>query len=266
MNTGFVMGQYVYGTSFLHRLDPRLKFISAIAIMVLIFLAATAAPVALISSFIVFVVITSRIPLRLVLKTLRPIMWLLIIAFIINLFAGGQFVLWQYKFIVIYREALYRAALFTWRFVAIIVSTSLFLALSTTPNNMANALESLLKPLKFFRVPVSELAMMMSIALRFVPTLLMEAETIMKAQSARGAHYDIGNAWQRAKGVVSIVVPLFVSSFRRADDLAIAMESRCYTGVGRTKLNPLKFTKVDMIFVPFLLLLVAATIVLQYFV
>lgn len=252
------IGRYYRGDSVLHGLDPRVKVILFVVYMIAVFLLTT--PLGMLLSFAVVTVLAllSRIPLREIIKSVRPILFLMMFIFVINLLTikEGQ-TLAKFWIIEITYGGIMRAVLMTLRLFLLIVGTSLLLTLTTTPLKMADALESLFGPLKKIRVPVHEMAMMMSIALRFIPTLVEETDKIMKAQASRGAEFDTGNVFVRAGGYVSVLVPLFVSSFKRAEDLAVAMDARCYRGgEGRTKLHPLKMRTADYIW--FFVLLVLA--------
>lgn len=243
------IGRYIHRDSVLHRLDPRVKVILFALYMTTVFLLTT--PIGMLISFvgIAFVCFLSKIPVREIIKSVRPIVFLMIFIFIINMLTirSGQ-TLFSFWIINITDGGILRASLMALRLFLLIVSTSILLSLTTTPLKMADALESLFAPLKKIRVPVHEMAMMMSIALRFIPTLVEETDKIMKAQASRGAEYDTGNIFVRARGYASVLVPLFVSSFKRAEELAIAMDARCYRGgEGRTKLHPLKMNASDFL-------------------
>ena len=236
------IGRYYDGSSTLHRLDPRVKLILFAVYMTAVFMVSS--PAGIVASFFVVsgLVALSRIPLRVIIRSVRPIIFLMIFVFAINVLTmrEGKYLV-DFWIIRITDIGLERASVMTLRLFLLITSTTLLLSLTTTPLKMADALESLFGPLKKIRIPVHEMAMMMSIALRFIPTLVEETDKIMKAQASRGAEYDTGNVFVRAKGYASVLVPLFVSAFKRAEQLAIAMEARCYRGgEGRTKLNPLK--------------------------
>ncbi|NLW88154.1 MAG: energy-coupling factor transporter transmembrane protein EcfT [Clostridiaceae bacterium] len=254
------IGRYYRGDSVLHSLDPRVKVILFVVYMVSVFLLTK--PIGLLFSFAVATTLAllSKIPFREIIKSVRPIVFLMIFIFVINLFTiqeGEE--LFRFWVIVITSGGILRACLMSFRLFLLIVSTGILLTLTTTPLKMSDALESLFGPLKKIRVPVHEMAMMMSIALRFIPTLVEETDKIMKAQASRGAEYDTGNIIVRAKGYVSVLVPLFVSSFKRAEELAVAMDARCYRGgEGRTKLHPLKMRISDYVW--FFVLLILAFI------
>ena len=241
------IGRYYDAESTLHRMDPRVKLILFAVYMTGVFMISK--PEGILASFIVVLglVVLSRIPFRVIIRSVRPIIFLMLFVFVINLLTmrDGRTIL-RFCIVRITDYGLERASVMTLRLFLLIVSTTLLLSLTTTPLKMADGLESLFAPLKKIRVPVHEMAMMMSIALRFIPTLVEETDKIMKAQASRGAEYDTGNIFVRAKGYASVLVPLFVSAFKRAEELAIAMEARCYRGgEGRTKLNPLKMRTSD---------------------
>lgn len=240
------LGNYYPGDSFLHRADPRLKLIFALFFMVLLFVVDSPRAMAAYGLTLAVCVAFSRIPVRLVLRSLKSVLFIALFAFLINLFAIPGTALWSWGPLSLTREGLALGLRMGLRLFFLIMTTSLLLTLSTTPLLIADAIEALLSPLGKIGFPAHELAMMMSIALRFVPTLIEETDKIMKAQSSRGADYDTGGMFSRAKGLVSILIPLFVSAFKRADDLALAMEARCYRGAeGRTKLRELRYRARD---------------------
>ena len=254
------LGQYYPVDSAVHRLDPRCKILSALIYIVAVFLARTAVGYALLLGFLLLAAHLARVPFRMLLKGLKPLRFILILTFLLNLFfTPGEHVLLSVWRIQVTREALLQAVYFSLRLAFLVVGTSL-LTLTTSPVSLSDGLEILLSPLKKLHFPAHELAMMMTIALRFIPTLLEEADKIMKAQMARGADFESGNLLARAKAMVPLLVPLFVSAFRRAGDLAMAMESRCYHGdEGRTRLRVLRFARPDYL----TLLLMALLIVLM---
>ncbi|NMD37412.1 MAG: energy-coupling factor transporter transmembrane protein EcfT, partial [Christensenellaceae bacterium] len=198
--------------------------------------------------YLFLVIKNSGVPLKLILKGLKPLKFILVLTFVLNLFfSSGSNIIFNFYFIKITKEGLFLAVHFCVRLVLLILGTSI-LTLTTSPVSLSDGLEMLMRPLKRFKFPVHELAMMMTIALRFIPTLMEEADKIMKAQISRGADFETGNIFQRAKAMVPLLVPLFVSAFRRANDLAMAMEARCYHGgEGRTRFRVLKYTKDDTI-------------------
>ncbi len=236
------IGQFFPGNSYIHKMDPRAKLLLSIAIIVVLFIIKTWAGYAAVFAVLLVVIIISRVSVKFVLRGLKPLWFLILLTFILNLFfySGEKLIIdwWIFK---IYEEGIIKAITISIRLVLLIVTTTL-LTLTTSPMDITAALESLLKPLKIVRFPVHEMALMMSIALRFIPTLMEETDRIMKAQTARGASFSEGSIIARAKGIVPILVPLFVSAFKRADDLATAMEARCYDGsVNRTSMKKMTY-------------------------
>ncbi|HAL73706.1 MAG TPA: transporter [Clostridiales bacterium] len=260
------LGRYFPGQSVIHRLDPRTKIISAILAMVVIFMVREVTPMILVGVSTVILVILAKVPLRTVLSGLKPMLFILLFAFVLNLLTirtGNK--LLELGPLVISDEGLYTALRMAARLTFLILDTTLLLTLTTTPILVSDALENLLGPLKKVNFPAHEMAMMMSIALRFVPTLLEETDKIMKAQSSRGADYDTGGLVSKARGLVSVLIPLFVSAFKRAEDLAVAMEARCYRGgEGRTRLKVLKYTQLDLYFTIGMLLFGIMTVILEF--
>ena len=240
------MGQYYPSDSVIHRLDPRTKIILTVMMIVAVFMVHGLVGYALILGFVYMASRLAKIPFKLLVRGLRPLRFILILTFLLNLlFSTGETMLIQWGIIKISMEGLSQAIHYSLRLMFLVVGTSM-LTLTTSPVSLADGLEMLLSPLKKIRFPAHELAMMMTIALRFIPTLLEETDKIMKAQMARGADFESGNLLQRAKAMVPLLVPLFVSAFRRAGDLAMAMEARCYHGgENRTRLRVLKVTKND---------------------
>jgi len=262
------IGRYYQGDSILHRLDPRVKIILCFFYMVTVFMMTTVPGLLATFAVVVFLCILSAIPVDTILKSVRPIVFLLLFIMLLNVLTTRTghplFTWWIVK---ITDEGVLRAGLMALRLFLLILSTSILLTLTTTPLLMADSLESLFGPLKKIRVPVHEMAMMMSIALRFIPTLVEETDKIMKAQASRGAEYDTGNVFMRARGYVSVLVPLFVSAFKRAEELAIAMDARCYRGgEGRTKLHVLHMNAKDYFWFSFLSCLCFALIFIDLFV
>jgi ABC-type cobalt transport system, permease component CbiQ and related transporters len=230
------------GRSFIHKLDPRLKIILLTVMIVFIFLATNLYSMGAIIGLVFLSIVLSRIPVRMYFKGLKAIWFLVFFTAALNmLYIRGENVLFQYKGLTVYEEALWRSGFIAVRLVLIVLISSM-LTYTTSPTDLTAAIEHLLAPLKLFRAPVHELAMMMTIALRFIPTLLEETEKIMNAQKARGADLESGGIIKRSKALIPILIPLFISSFRRAFELATAMDCRCYTGgKGRTRLNELKY-------------------------
>ena len=243
------IGQHFPGHSVLHRCDPRLKLVGVIAYIIVLFLASNPLGITLSLGMLVLLYGVARIPLRLILKSLKPILPIILFTAVLNLFfiSGEGEPLVQIWVLRIYREGVNYAVLMATRVVALIAGTSL-LTYTTSPIVLTDAIESLLRPLQKLHFPVHELAMMMTIALRFIPTLIEETEKIMNAQKARGAKLDNGKFTERIQALIPILIPLFISAFRRADELAMAMECRCYHGgEGRTRLKVLRFGKLDVL-------------------
>ena len=241
------IGQHFPGSSLVHRFDPRLKLVLTIAYIVLLFAASNPLGLALSILFLAVMYKVAKIPGKMILKSLKPILPIVIFTAVLNLFfvSGEGEPLVHIWFLTIYAEGVRYAVLMAVRVMALIAGTSL-LTYTTSPIVHTDAIEQLLKPLGKLHFPVHELAMMMSIALRFIPTLIEETDKIMNAQKARGAQLDTGKMTDRVKALVPVLIPLFISAFRRADELAMAMECRCYHGgEGRTRLKQLKFTAED---------------------
>lgn len=255
------LGQYFPGDSPVHRLDPRTKIVGMIAFIVAVFLVKSLVLFLPVLAFILFVTYLSRVPMSYLWKSLKPLRFILIFMFVLNLFIiGTGDTLWEWGPLHITTGGVHQAVFITVRLVLLVSGTSL-LTLTTTPIALTDGLERLLTPLKKVKFPAHELAMMMTIALRFIPTLMEEADKISKAQISRGADFETGNIVKRAKAMVPILVPLFISSFRRADELAMAMESRCYHGgEGRTRMHVLQYGRNDLVAVGLLLLLFAVVI------
>ena len=246
MNGKLTIGQYYPGNSIIHNLDARVKLIGSFVLIILIFFASNLAGYALSAAFAASCVLVARIPPRMLIRGLRSIAALIVFAAILNLFfAPGERVLLEFAFLRLTAEGLLVAAKMIARFILLIVISSL-LTLTTSPLQLTDAIEYLLKPFKMIGVPAHELAMMMTIALRYIPLLIEEMDKIKKAQMARGADFESGGLFKRAKSLIPLLVPLFVSAFRRADDLAVAMEARCYRGdEGRTKMKVMRMTAID---------------------
>ncbi len=264
MKSDITFGQYVEGNSVIHRLDPRVKIVISLVYIVAIFLAKSVTAFILLTvSSAVFVAMTGISP-RLILRSMKPLLFIIIFTAVINLFfMTGENPVFEWHFIHIFREGIINACLIVLRIVLLITATSVFLTYTTTPLALTDALEQLLSPLKKLHVPVHEFSMMMTIALRFIPTLIDETQKIINAQTARGADFTSGGLIKRGKALVPILIPLFISAFRRADELATAMECRCYTGgEGRTRMNTLKSKPKDWVFF-FCIRLLTAGIVLH---
>lgn len=251
------LGQYYPADSIIHKLDPRTKLFATLLFIISVFSFDGIVGFIVMTAFLFGVIALSKVPLSFMLRGLKAIMILLVIAGLFNLFLTPGQVLWSIWKIHITREGLRNAVLMTIRMVYLIMGSSV-MTLTTTPNQLTDGLEKALKPLQKINVPVHEIAMMMSIALRFIPILIEETDKIMKAQMARGADFETGGLVKKAKNMVPLLVPLFVSAFRRANDLALAMEARCYVGgEGRTKMIPLVYHRVDRL---------AYVVVIAYFV
>lgn len=239
------LGQYFPGDTAVHRLDPRTKILLVLVYIILIFSVNSFAGSAVLAAFTLLCIRISRIPPRFVLKGLKPILLFIIITGLFNLFLTQGDVVFRWWIFTITRQGIYFAAFMVLRLVFLILGTSL-LTLTTSPIALTDGMEQLLSPLKKIGVPAHELSMMMSIALRFIPILMEETDKIIKAQTARGADFETGNLIRRAKAMVPILIPLFISAFRRADELATAMECRCYRGgENRTRLKELHYTRLD---------------------
>jgi len=259
------LGRYYPGKSIIHRMDARFKFFVSIIMMIGLFFLTGPVSFALYAVFIIVLIILTGIPFKQILLSLKPILFIIVFAFVINLFSYQGTVLWSLGRLTLTYEGLYSGFRMAARLSLLIITSSVFLTLTTTPLSIADAMESIMSPLQKIGFPAHEISMMMSIALRFVPNLMEETDKIMKAQSSRGARYDTGGVIARARGLVSILVPLFVSCFRRAEELAVAMEARCYNGAeGRTKLNVMKARRSDYIITAVCLLVLAAVLVPEF--
>ena len=239
---GLVLGQYVPVDSVIHRLDPRTKILATVFLLAILFVVQGFAGLVVLTAFFAGVAVIARIGLRYLLRGIRSLLWLLVFAVVLQVFFGepGGHLVARWGPVVITRENLSQAAFYGWRLLLLVLSTTL-MTLVTSPMEFTDGLERLLRPLQRVGVPAHDLAMMMTIALRFIPTLLEEAEKIMKAQMARGAEFNRGGLAARARALLPLLVPLFVSAFRRADALAVAMEARCYRGgEHRTRMHVLQ--------------------------
>ena len=261
------LGQYYPVDSVLHRLDPRTKIVLMIAYITMIFFVKTFIGFGIVLVFLAAAILLSRVPVGKVLKSLKTIMFLVLFTVIMSLlfYAGKEEdLIWRWGIIKVYRAGLINAGIMALRLMFLVVGPTL-LTFTTTPVALTDGLESLLKPLTYIKFPVHELAMIMSIALRLIPTLVEETDKIQSAQKARCADFDSGNVFKRAKAMIPVLIPLFVSSFRRADELADAMDSRCYRGAkGRTRMKKLKFHIRDLIAVLFLAVFFFAVLWLRY--
>lgn len=260
------LGQYYPGNSWIHRLDPRIKIMATILYVVALFVVDDFIGFAIAFIGLVGVVLISKVPFRFILRGLKPVFLIIAFTFIINLFMIKGEVLVSFWVLEITKEGIRTAVFMAVRLVLLIIGSSL-LTLTTKPISLTDGIEALLSPFKKLGLPAHELAMMMTIALRFIPTLLEETDKIMKAQQARGADFESGNIMRRAKALIPILVPLFISAFRIAQDLAMAMEARCYGGnIKRTRMNGMKLRSCDLaasiLFLLFLALIIAQRILM----
>ena len=241
------LGQYYPGNSFIHRLDPRTKILSTLLLIVAVFLANTAIGYAALCAMVLFIILVSGLPFMLVLKSVKPLLFIIVLTLVLHAVMGqGEHVLYQWKFIKVTEEGLQLGVQMAMRLILLLMISSI-LTFTTSPIVLTDGIEALLRPFRVIGVPAHELAMMMTIALRFIPTLMEETDRIIKAQTARGADFSGGNLLVRAKNMLPILVPLFISAFRRADDLAVAMEARCYRGgEGRTRMHQLAYRSGDV--------------------
>ncbi len=251
------LGQYYQTESIIHKIDPRVKLVGTIVFIVSLFLYDNMLGYVCAAAFLFLVIRASKVPFKFMIKGMKAIIFLLLLTVVFNLFlTPGEelFTVWK---ITVTKEGVKTAVFLAVRLVFLIIGSSV-MTLTTTPNNLTDGMEKLMGPLKVIKLPVHEIAMMMSIALRFIPILLEETDKIMKAQIARGADFESGNLIKKAKAMVPLLVPLFISAFRRANDLAMAMEARCYRGgTGRTKMKPLVYKKRDYLAYLFMLLYLA---------
>ncbi|MBQ8289833.1 MAG: energy-coupling factor transporter transmembrane protein EcfT [Clostridia bacterium] len=266
MISDITLGQFFPGSSILHRLDPRTKLLLSLLYIIGVFLLNTPMAFILYTLITLSLILASRISMRVILKGIKPIVIVLIFTMIINILltSGEGEPLFSFLIFAVYKEGIIRAFFMAYRVIMLIVGSSVLLTYTTSPIALTDGLESLLSPLKLIKVPVHLFAMMMTIALRFIPTLIEETETIMNAQKSRGANFTEGSIIKRARALIPILVPLFVSSFKRAEELAVAMECRCYRGdVGRTKMNKLKYRPRDILWLTVGALLFAGLILLS---
>ncbi len=263
------LGQFYPSNSVMHRLDPRMKIILAIVYIVASFLCKNVYAFVLLLLSAVILILISRIPIKIVLRSMKAIIFIMLFTAVLNIFwtkGSEDELLLSWRFVEIYTSGLYNAAFIAVRIIAMIIGTSIFLTYTTTPIQLTDAIEQLLFPLKVLHVPVHEFAMMMTIALRFIPTIVEETDKIMAAQKARGADFVSGSLAKRAKALIPVLIPLFISAFRRAGELATAMTCRCYRGGnGRTKLNVLHFTYRDLIALIVITIFIAGIVLLNIF-
>ena len=259
------LGQYYPADSVIHRLDPRVKILGLVIYLAGLFIVNNIFCFIFLGAVMFGVIYLSHVPLKVIFKGLKFVWFLLILAVFFNLFFSQGEIIWQWWILKLTREGILRAAFFAIRLVLIIIGSGM-LTYTTTPTVLTNGLEKIFSHLKFMHFPAHELAMMMSIALRFIPILVEEVNKIISAQLARGADFETGGLIKKAKGMIPILVPLFVSAFRRASDLATAMEARCYKGgEGRTRLHPLRYEKRDKISYVVILLFLLVTIAVRIF-
>lgn len=245
MLTDITLGQYYPGNSCIHRLDPRTKILAVLFYMVMVFLANSPLSYGILIGFIVVGAALAKLPAGLLLRSIKPLWIIILLTMVIHFVTDPGEVLWQWKFITITKEGIVLGVKMSLRLVLLLLVSSL-MTFTTSPIVLTDGIEALLRPFKKIGVPAHELAMMMTIALRFIPTLLEETDRIMKAQMSRGADFSSGNIMKRAENMLPILIPLFISSFRRADELALAMEARCYRGgEGRTRMHELVYGKGD---------------------
>lgn len=255
------IGQYFAGNSVIHRLDPRVKIIATLLFIIELFIVDNFIGFAIAAVCLGTVIVVSGVPFSFIVRGLKPIIIILLFTFTLNMFMIDGRVLWQWGFLRITAEGLRTAVFMAVRLILLIIGSSM-LTLCTRPLSLTDGIERLLSPFKRIGVPAHEIAMMMTIALRFIPTLLEETDKIMKAQQARGADFETGNLIQRAKSLIPILVPLFVSAFRIAQELAMAMEARCYRGgENRTRMNEMKLKRRDYVAFALLALFLAAIII-----
>ena len=265
MFDSITLGQYYQTDSILHRLDPRVKLVGTFVYLISLFIVDSYVGYILAALFLAAMIVLSNVPFRYIVRGMKTIVFLLLITVFFNLFLTPGEVIWQAWVFKITREGLTFAIKMAVRLSLLILGSSI-MTLTTTPTQLTDALESLLRPLKKVHVPVHEISMMMSIALRFIPILMEETDKIMKAQIARGADFESKNLIKKIKSMVPLLVPLFISAFRRANDLAMAMEARCYRGgEGRTKMKPLVYQAKDRIAYLILLAFFAACILTRIF-
>ena len=239
------LGQYYPANSVLHRLDPRTKLAGTMVFIISVFLFHTLPGYAVATVFLAAMILISKVPVKFIFKGLKAIFMILMITVVFNIILTPGEVLWRFGFLKITKEGISLAVRMAIRLIYLVIGSSV-MTLTTTPNQLTDGLEKALRPLNRIHVPVHEIAMMMSIALRFIPILMEETDKIMKAQMARGADFENGNLIQKAKNMIPLLVPLFISAFRRANDLAMAMEARCYHGGDhRTQMKPLKYQNRD---------------------
>ena len=259
------LGQYFPGTSLIHKLDPRTKILAVVLYIVALFLAKSFVTYLIMFGVLAVAVAVSKVPLRSLVRGMKPVVFILVFTAVINVFyTPGDHVLVKFWVLTVTMEGVWNAFFMVVR-ILMLISCTFLLTYTTSPILLTDGMEALMNPLKAIHVPVHELSMMMSIALRFIPTLIEETDKIMSAQRARGADFDGGNLIQRAKALIPLLVPLFISAFRRADELAVAMECRCYHGgEGRTRMRQLQFKTSDMVVLVAMLVIAVAVGILGF--
>ncbi|MBR1985413.1 MAG: energy-coupling factor transporter transmembrane protein EcfT [Mogibacterium sp.] len=258
------LGQYYPGDSWVHRLDARTKIIATLLYLIELFVVNNFYGFLITAAVLFIVIAVSKVPLKFIFRGLTAVFLIIAFTFVLNLFMVDGRVLWHWKFLTITYEGLMRAFFMAVRLVLIIIGSSI-MTLTTKPVELTDGLEKLLSPFSKIGLPSHEIALMMTIALRFIPTLMEETDKIIKAQQARGADFESGSLFQRAKNLIPILVPLFVSSFRIAQDLALAMEARCYHGgPGRTRMNEIRFDRSDAIAAVLMVLFLAVIIASRF--
>ncbi len=262
------LGQFFPGNSLFHRADPRMKIILALMYIVIVFMAKALISYAAVILYTVLLVAVSRLSPRVILRSLRPVLFVMLFTAVFNIFwtRGEGAPLFEYGIIRIYSEGIRFAVLMVLRVACVLVGSSVILTYTTSPIALTDGIERLLAPLKKIKVPVHEFAMMMTIALRFIPTLIDETDKIMNAQKARGADFSSGGLIKRAKALLPVLIPLFASSFRRAGELATAMECRCYRGDrGRTRMTTLKYSVIDLLLFSVMLIFGAGVVLMNIY-
>lgn len=258
------LGQFFPGNSILHKLDPRTKIILLFALMILIFAADGIFSYTFLIFFTAAIIFLSKIPPLTVLKSIKPLIWIILFTLLIHFVSHDGEILLKFFIFKITDEGIKFGIFISLRLILLIIFSSL-LTFTTSPIQLTDAMEKILSPLSKFGVPSHEIAMMMTIALRFIPTLIEETEKIIKAQKSRGVNFESGNIFKRMKNFVPILVPLFLSSFRRADELAMAMEARCYRGgEGRTHMRELKFCRRDFLAIFLVILIIIFVMIMSY--
>ena len=260
------LGQFIPSNSIVHKADPRVKIVLLVSFIVLIFCAFNFVSLALVTVAVLGIIILSNIPVKMYFKSLKVIIVIILITSVLNMFYGTGDPIWQFGFLKLTLSGIYRAVFVTVRIILLIL-ISACLTFTTSPTDLTDAIERLMKPLKVFHIKVHEIAMMMTIALRFVPTLLEETDKIMSAQKARGADMESGGLIKKVKSMTPVLIPLFVSAFRRAYDLAMAMECRCYQGGdGRTRMKTLHIHRLDVFCIVFTALVITGVVLCDIFI